>query len=335
MQKKPHKIAVFSAFLILVLFLFSGMAISADPLSGPAFSNPSKTQKMPPGWEKQKIKHEAEAGDVDIAVTLDQNMYPLFIERIRGFAAKEKMRIAINEGTCGTTSGELARKSIDIGAFCCPPGENDRLPGLRFHTVGLLPIALIVHPDNTIDNITLVQARSLFQGKIDNWSELKDAQGRPGPDIKVRPIGRLHCKIRPGHWRLLLGNEDLFSPSLAEVGAIPDMISVVSKNPGAIGYEALLMTERYADKGRVKALRLNGLMPSSSSSLAEGRYPLYRTLTVTTWDGKGLENENAKKLVRYILKEADQMEGRYGFVPASTLKKYGWKFKGDELIGAP
>lgn len=334
MQKNLHKKTIFSTFLILGMFLFPGLAHAADPLSGPAFSDPSKIQKMPPEWEKQPIRYEAEAGKVDVAIALDQNLYPLYIDKIRAFAAKEKLKIAVNEGTCGTTGGKLARKSVDIGAFCCPPGETDRLPGLRFHTVGLIPVALIVHPDNPIDDMTLGQARALFQGKIYNWSELKDSHGRPGPDLKTHPIGRLHCKLRPGHWRLLLENEDLFSPSLAEVGAIPDMISLVGKTPGAIGWEALLMVEKYADKGRVKPVSLNGLAPSASN-LVKGRYPLYRTLVITTWEGKGLENENARKLVRFIIKEAEGLEGKYGFVPASTLKKNGWKFKGDELIGAP
>jgi len=320
--------------IFLAVFFLAAWALALEALRGPAFTDPSARQEMPAGWEGQPIKYEPEIGRADIALSLDQHLYPLFAEYIEKYAKREKIKVSVGEGTCGITAGKLVRKSIDIGGFCCPPGETDRLPGLRFHTVGIMPIALITHPGNTVEEITLGEARDLFAGKIYRWSELKDARGRAGPNVKVSAIGRLHCKLRPGHWRLLLDNEDLFSPNLTEVGTIPDMISLVSRIPGAVGYEVLFMIERYRSKGAVKVLKLDGVAPDNSS-LASGRYPLYRTLNLTTWEGGGLENEKARKLVRHILKEAEGLHGRYGFVPASALKRAGWKFNGDELIGEP
>lgn len=320
-------------FLLSAIPLLIG-AQAIDSLKGPSFTSPSRVQEMPAEWVKEPIRHAPEVGRVDLAVTLDQHLYPLFKEHIEKFAAQKGLKVSVSEGTCGITAGKLARKSVDMGGFCCPPGEIDRLPGLRFHTVGVMPVAVIVHPDNPMEDIKLEDARKLFGGKIYLWSELKDGRGRPGPNLKVRPIGRLHCKLRPGHWRLLLDNEDLFSPNLTEVGTIPDMISLVAKTPGAVGYEVPLMVERYAGKGRVKTLKLNGLLPAATS-LAGGGYPVYRTLNLATWEGKGLENENARALVDYILKEAERLEGKYGLVSASGLRKAGWKFKGDELVGEP
>ncbi len=289
---------------------------------------------MPEVWKRGPVSHDRDVGPVDLVVTLDQHLYPLFVESIQKYAAKEGIKVRVDEGTCGITAGKLARKAVDVGGYCCPPGETDRLPGLHFHTVGIMPIALIVHPSNPVEDITTEQARELFGGRIYRWSELKDLRGQAGPKLRVEPIGRLHCKLRPGHWRLLLDNEDLFSPSLSEVGTIPDMISLVAKTPGAIGYEVPLMVERYSNKGKVKTLKLNGVSPEASS-LASGSYPLYRTLNVTTWEAQGIENERARKLVRQIFKEAERLEGRHGFVSASVLRKAGWKFKEDELVGEP
>jgi phosphate transport system substrate-binding protein len=197
-----------------------------------------------------------------------------------------------------------------------------------------MPVAVIVHPDNPVVDIDIRQARELFNGKFYRWSEIKDLGGRRGQNIRVEAIGRLHCKLRPGHWRLLLDNEDLFSPNLTEVGTIPDMISLVARMPGAIGYEVPLMVDRYAKQGKVKILRLNGVAPEAPA-LAAGRYPLYRTLNLTTWEGKTVENGKAEELVRQLLKEAEGLEGKHGFVPAAALKRAGWKFKGDELVGEP
>ncbi|MEJ2696242.1 MAG: hypothetical protein P8013_06300 [Candidatus Sulfobium sp.] len=320
-------------FLLQVL-LFLAPASADDLLKGPPFTDPSVIQPMPEGWEEQPVIHETGSRRPDIVVTLDQHLYPLFADYIRKYAARERISIEVDEGTCGITAGKLARKTADVGGYCCPPGGADRLPGLSFHTVGIMPVAVLVHPDNPVEDLDIRQVREIFGGKFYRWSEVKDLGGRRGKNIRIEAIGRLHCKLRPGHWGLLLDNEDLFSPSLTEVGTIPDMISLVARMPGAIGYEVPLMVGRYSKQGKVKVISLNGVAPGAPA-LAAGRYPLYRTLNLTTWEGKAAKNEKAEKLVRQLLSEAEHLEGKHGFVPASSLRRKGWKFKGDELVGEP
>jgi phosphate transport system substrate-binding protein len=319
---------------LLQVVLFIAPAYAAELVKGPAFTDPSIVQPMPEGWKEQPIRYDPETGRADVVVTLDQHLYPLFADYIQKYAARQGIKVRVDEGTCGITAGKLARKTADIGGFCCPPGEADRLSGLRFHTVGIMPVAVLVHPDNPVGYMDIRQVREIFNGKFYRWSEIKDLSGRRGENIRIESIGRLHCKLRPGHWRLLLDNEDLFSPDLTEVGTIPDMISLVARMPGAIGYEVPMMVDRYAKQGEVKVLRLNGVAPDAPS-LAAGRYPLYRTLNLTTWEGKAVENEKAAKLVQQLLKEAERLEGRYEFVPAASLRREGWKFSGDELVGEP
>ena len=70
-------------------------------------------------------------------------------------------------------------------------------------------------------------------------------------------------------------------------------------------------------------------------AVQEGTCGIYRTYNITTWEGKGVENHRAKRLVEYLLKEVEHLDPKYGFAPASRLRKSGWKFKGDELVGEP
>jgi len=306
-----------------------------DPLRGPAFTDPSKTVEMPEDWIRRPIRHAPSLEGYDLVVTLDQHLFTPLRPIIDRYARLKNLRIFVNEGTCGISAGMLARKEVDVGGFCCAPGETDRLPGLRFHTIGIDAIALIVHPENPIEDVTLTQARRIFMGEIHRWSELRTSSGERGPDIPVQPVGRLHCKLRPGHWRLLLDNEDLFSPSLLEVGAIPDMISQVASNPGAIGYEVVWNTIRYRDSGKVKVLRINGVSPLDQDALIKGGYPLYRVYNLTTWHGRGLTNPEAEGLVQYLLESAEDIPREHNIVPASRLREAGWRFKGDELVGGP
>jgi hypothetical protein len=39
--------------------------------------------------------------------------------------------------------------------------------------------------------------------------------------------------------------------------------------------------------------------------------------------------------VDYLLKEVENLDKKFNLVPSSRLRKAGWKFKDDELVGAP
>lgn len=325
-------------FCIALFVFLRGAAVYAehDPLrglQGKPFTDPSKQMEMPESWKKEPIKYDPTSGSADLVIALDQQMYPLLLTTIQKYAKEQGLKIHIIEGTCGVTAGKVLRKAVDIGGLCCPPGETDRVPGLRFHTLGITPVALLVHTDNPVDNITTRQAQQIFKGEIRRWSELKTVQGAKGQDMPIQPVTRLHCKTRPVEWSLLLKDESLFSPRKLEVGAIPDMLATVSERPEAIGYETMWMVQLY--KGKVKALKIDGCHPEELSCLVSGRYPIHRTYTLSTWEGKGLVNPHAKKLVDYLFKYVETLDKRFGVIPASQLKQAGWKFKDEELVGKP
>jgi ABC-type phosphate transport system substrate-binding protein len=319
---------------VLLVFLAQTTVTDADGFRGPAFTDPSRTwTNMPPDWTSQPIRVKPEASQADLAVTLDQQIYAQLLPLIQDYAAKHQTQIAVSNGTCGISAGLLRRKAVDIGGFCCPPGLTDRLPGLRFHTLGIAAIALITHPSNSLDNLSFAQAQRIFQGEILNWADLDgvESEGKTSP---IHVIGRLHCKLRPGHWRLLLDNEDLFATDLIEVGAIQDMLGAVTNDPYAIGYETLWMIEHGGETQHTKILSLNGIRPDDRLALARGRYPLYRVYNVTSWEGSA-EKPLARKLVLYLQEQMVNLDKKYNMVPASELKHHGWRFNAEELVGEP
>ena len=319
-------------FVFLLPYINPVNAEIPGKLQGESFSDPSHKIQMPEDWQKKPVKYDPQFSDADIVITLDGQMFDAWEPLIQKYAKDHNLKIVTNYGTCGVSAGGLANKSIDIGAFCCPPGFADRLPGLRFHTAGIAAIALLVHPENPVNNITIEEARQIYQGNIHRWSELS---GNKKPDILIQPVARLHCKLRPGHWRLLLDNKNLFSPGLFEIGAIPDMISQVAINPGAIGYEVSWMTRFHQDKGKVKILKINGYDPDKPSNLISAGYPLYRVYSFTTWEDENTKNADAKKIINYILQQTGHLDSKFGIIPASVLRKAGWKFRETELVGEP
>lgn len=324
----------FSLYFVLSFFLAAVNAghDSTENFSGPSFTDSSVKVVMTEEWLNKPIHYDPANKDADIVITLDGQMFLAWEPLIQKFGKDNNLKIVINRGTCGFSAGGLLSKSIDIGAFCCPPGETDRLPDLDYHTVGIAALALLVHPDNPVDNISFEQARQIFRGDIYKWS---DVDGSKKYNHLIKPVARLHCKIRPGHWRLLLDNKDMFTPDLFEVGAMPDMINQVMVSPGAIGHEVLWMARYYSNGGKYKFLKVNGYSPDNASHVVSTRYPLYRVYSFTTWKGKNTENHNARKLVDYIMRNAGHLDSKYHLIPYSDLRKAGWKFRDSELTGGP
>jgi len=314
----------FLFFFLLTLLLLPGQ-IKADQLTGPAFSNPDLRQSMPPGWQTKPISHDPSLGKVDLVITLNQQ-FMNFAPYIEEYAAKNKLKIQINKGTCGISAGATINKKVDIAGFCCPPGKSDRLPGLIFHTIGIHPISILVHKNNPINDLSMEQIRNIFKGDIVRWSEVG------GPNSPILPVARLHCKKRPGHWRLILDNADLFSPSTRIVASIKDMLSIVSSKPGTLGYEVIWQNKNYKN---LKTITVDGLNPKNLGLLKKNQYKLFRVLYLSTWKDNKDAHPHALKLVNYIRKQVEKDAKDIGMVPVSELREYGWQFKNDEVIGLP
>jgi len=320
------------AWILLVMLMCPSWAVAQqpNPLTAPLFSDPGRVVSMPEEWVAQSPPRMPGQIRVDLSLEL----YRILKSPLQEYARELGIEIILENATCGTSAGKLRKKLIDIGSFCCPAGALDRLPGLRFHTLGITGIALFVHPDNPTREITLAQARALFGGELFEWSELH-ASALPEPAF-VMPVARLHCKTRPGHGRLLLDNENLFSPRLEEVGTVPDMISKVANRREAIGHASVwLARDYYTDRGRVAILALDSARPDDIEALASGRYPLYKTLIVTTWSGDRIEHPMARPLVDFMTRYIEEHGARLGVAPARELRAAGWRFRDQELVGKP
>ena len=318
--------------LWLVCSLCTPLHASEEQLRGqPFFDNRDKPVSMPPEWVALPVTYEEALKTADLVVALNQDTYPALHAEIARYASKNDLKIAMQSGTCGTSAGKLMRKHIDSGAFCCPPGDTDRLPGLEYHTLAITAVAVIVNGANPQGNISLDEARNIFRGKIRHWQDLSPQQSLNEP---IATTARLHCKTRPGHWTLLLEKQEYFSPTLKEVGVIPDLIAKVAQERNAISVETPFMVNENSKPGEVKLLRIDGHSPTDIAHVASGKYPFYRTFNMTTWTNSD-KREQALKLIHHLRNYIEANYQHYHLVPVSMLKAAGWKFAGDELVGEP
>ena len=313
-------------------------ADTAKQLKVEAFSDPNYIANPKKGFIKQAIQYDKKiADDVDVVISLGQQTYPAFHKVVEDIARKKGLKVAIQQGTCGATAKKLLKKTADIATYCCPPGKTDRLPGLKFHTVAIAPVALVTHIDNPINNISTADAKKIFKGEYVTWTEVPGYQDL-SDKLKgktIQPVVRLHCKKRPGHWRLLLNNTDAVSPRAESIGTISDMISHISNDITAIGYETPYMLKVHDKKGVLKTLSIDKNKPENLDKLLHGEYPVYRTYNMTTWENENNRNKKAEILINAIYDYIQDNGEKYGFIPASKLKLAGWKFKDRELIAEP
>lgn len=324
-----HYLLRLLAALVMIMTMLGLPIYADDGLQGPEFSDPAITQDMPQEWRDKPITYDASMKEADLVIDFNQQLYPIFLPVLNKFAADEGIKIVVLEGTCGKSAGRISRKEVDLASFCCPPGKIDRLPDQQFHTIGIMPLSLLVNPENPVKGVTLDQARALYQGDITNWSELG------GSNLPIKPLASLHCKLRPGHWRLLLGHEDLFGEDMLEVGEMSDMIALVASDKAAIGVETDLVAETFKERGEVRSLDINGNSTSDLQALLDLKYPLYRTFVFSSWSRADLSTDLSRKALKLIMDEAERRGPSIGLIPPSMLRKAGWKFEGDELIGEP
>ncbi len=334
MPEKKHKDCYILFFCTLMLLTTCSSILFAG-VKEPGFTNPEQTMEMDKAWTEKPIEYEQWSQGADLVVTLDQHLYPALAPLIDRYKRQKKIKIITREGTCGISAGLIAKKQVDIGGFCCPPGLTDRLPDLQYHTLGITPLSILINKKNPISNLDAETVRDIFQGKINNWSHLLQTTPPAINSTPIRPVGRLHCKLRPGHWRLLLDNEDLFAPLLHEVGTIKDMIHTVAENPEAIGFEVSWNIQRYNKTDKVKQLHINGASPQDTDQLLCNTYPFYRVYNITSWkNGSTAENIYSENFINFLISHADEIGEEFNVVPAKSLRKAGWKFKKDELIGS-
>ena len=68
------------------------------------------------------------------------------------------------------------------GAYASP--EIERSAARWFNPVALDGLTFIVHPDNTIADLSLIELQAIFSGKIDNWAQVG------GPQIPIEVVSR-------------------------------------------------------------------------------------------------------------------------------------------------
>ena len=170
---------------------------------------------------------------------------------------------AVQEGTC------------DIGLSSRALKDEEKAAGLKETVLAYDGIAIIVHPDNPVSDLTIEQIAQLYTGEVTNWKDVG------GNDAEVVLIGREAASGTRDGFESITGTKEKcqYRQELTSTG---DVITAVSQNPDAIGYASLASI-----KDSVKALNVDGVTPSEDT-VKDGSYKVQRPFVLVTAEGKAL-----------------------------------------------
>jgi phosphate transport system substrate-binding protein len=234
-------------------------------------------------------------------------------------AENPEVRISVTGGGSGTGIAALLNGTVDIANASrqIKPEEVEQalangVQPVEF-TIARDAIAVIVHPDNPVDRLTLQQLSDIYSGKIDNWAEVG------GED---RPIVRLSRETNSGthvyflETVLRLGDSEdrtLFSPDTLLLPSSEGIINEVRQNPNAIGYDGLGYVPDDLKIVAVAQAEGEPYVLPGIATVNDKSYPIARDLYMYT---SGEPVGAAAAYLEWILSpEAQEIVSELGFVP--------------------
>ena len=192
----------------------------------------------------------------------------------------------------------------DIGLSSRNLKDEEKADGLTETVLAYDGIAMIVHPENPVSDLTLEQIATIYTGEITNWNEVG------GSDGEIVLIGREAGSGTRDGFESITGTEDAckYRQELTSTG---DVITTVAGNPNAIGYASLASV-----KNSVKAISVGGVAPSEAT-IKDGSYAVQRPFVLVTKTDAEL-SETAKKFFDYITSaDANEIITSAGVVPTN------------------
>ena len=183
--------------------------------------------------------------------------------------------------------------TADIGNSSRSLTDEEKAGGLEENIVAIDGIAVIVHPDNDVEDLTTDQLKKIYTGEITNWSEVG------GVDEAIVVVGREAGSGTRGAFEEILEVEDAckYAQELNETGAV---VAKIGETEGAIGYVSLDNV-----KDSVKALKLDGV-EASEETIKDGSYSLQRPFVMATKGKISEQSEAVQAIFEFIDSEAGQ-----------------------------
>jgi len=265
---------------------------------------------------------ETTAGDGDAAYIENKgsdtivNLALAWAEAYR--EVRPEVRISVTGGGSGTGIAALVNGTVDLANASreIKPEEiaaveaNGSTP-VEF-VIARDAIAVIVHPDNPVNELTLQQISEIYSGAFTNWSQV-GGEDRPIVRLSRETNSGTHVYFLEEVLRLGVESDLLFSRDTLLLPSSEVISAEVRHNPNAIGYDGLgYVTEDLKVIAVAEGPDSPFVLPSAET-VNSGAYPIARDLYMYT---AGEPVAAVREYLEWILSPAAQaIVAELGFVP--------------------
>jgi phosphate transport system substrate-binding protein len=227
--------------------------------------------------------------------------------------------VSVTGGGSGTGLAALVNGTVDVANASRPISAEERAAA---EAKGIQPvefvvardaIAIVIHPDNPVDALTLPQLSAMYSGQITRWIEVG------GED---RPIVLLSRETNSGthvyflEHVLRLGDNDqpvFFSPETLLLPSSEGISAEVRQNPNAIGYDGLGYVTADMKTVAVAGAAGQPFVLPTIETVNTGAYPIARDLYLYT---AGEPSGAVADYIAWVMgSAAQQIVAELGFVP--------------------
>jgi len=244
------------------------------------------------------------------------NLALAWAERYTG--EHSEVHISVTGGGSGTGIAAMINGTVDIAnaSRAMKPEEITRAEANGISPVEIVvardAIAIVAHPSNAVDQLTLAQISDIYTGKLVNWQQVGGAD---------RPIVPLSRESNSGTYVYMLENvirlgekesELLFSPDTLLMASSEGISTEVRQNPNAFGYDGLGYVSPDQKVIAVARDESGPFVLPSVDTVNDGSYPISRPLFMYT---AGEPQGAIKAYLDWVLSEGQAAVLELGFVP--------------------
>ncbi len=202
----------------------------------------------------------------------------------------------------GSAAGIMAAQSgtADIGMSSRELKDEEK--SLWYVEIARDGLAVIVHPSNPIQNLTLDQISDIYAATVSNWSHLG------GSSSQIHVITREDGSGTRGAFESLVMGEAQITPRAIVQDSNGAVLQLVADDPNAIGFISLGLVNE-----TVKALELGGVA-ATRENVINGSYGLSRPFLFIA---RGQPTGQTKQFIDFTLSaEGQKLLATEGLIPS-------------------
>ena len=232
--------------------------------------------------------------------------------------------IAVSGGGSGTGIAAMINGTVDIANASRKMKDKelklaqDRGQNPVEHTVGYDALAVYLHPENPIKELSISQLKDIYgrKGKAKNWSDL----GVTVPGCKNNEIVVVSRQNNSGTYvyfqKAVLGKKGKYRSGTLDMHGSKDVVDLVEKTPCAIGYSGLAYATDHLKMACISKDGSACVTPSVATAVDKS-YPIARPLFMYT---NGEPQGEVKKYMDWIMSDTGQcIIEKKGYAPMKAV----------------